>query len=62
MKKMTRYAGGRAWVPFSDRLKFLHEEEKVAGKKPLAVHIAYLLLISTIGDIDRLPLFSRDWL
>jgi MoaA/NifB/PqqE/SkfB family radical SAM enzyme len=40
-------------------IHLLHETKKKLGKELPAVHIAYILLRSRLGDIERLPLFLQ---
>ena len=42
-----------------EAIETLRETKKALGKKLPAVHIAYMLLRSGLGDIERLPLFLR---
>jgi sulfatase maturation enzyme AslB (radical SAM superfamily) len=42
-----------------EAIRILHETKKNLGKELPAVHIAYILLRSRIGDIERLPLFLQ---
>lgn len=43
-----------------DAIRILHETKKKLGKQLPAVHIAYILLRSRLGDIERLPLFLKE--
>jgi MoaA/NifB/PqqE/SkfB family radical SAM enzyme len=42
-----------------EAIHMLHEAKKKLGKELPAVHIAYMLLRSRLGDIERLPLFLK---
>jgi MoaA/NifB/PqqE/SkfB family radical SAM enzyme len=55
-KRNDEVRQGTSFDRVLEDIRILHETKKKLGKELPAVHIAYMLLRSKIGDIERLPL------